>query len=76
MLSEHGPFTDFKYKLIYYANTTVIKGSYSIKNYDDTMVILKCENDILTVKGESIEINSLDADAIYISGKISDICFS
>ncbi len=70
------PIVDFKYKLLYYGTTLCIKGKYDITGYDDSTVILKCANDLVCITGEKIAITSLDADEIYISGKISDISFS
>ena len=70
------PIIDYKYRIIYYGKTFVIKGQYDIKNYDDNIVILKCENDLVTLKGKNLEINSLDVNEIHISGKITDILFS
>ncbi|MBR3932463.1 MAG: YabP/YqfC family sporulation protein [Clostridia bacterium] len=70
------PIIDYKYRMIYYGKTLVIKGQYDIKNYDDNIIILKCENDIITLKGAYLKIDSLDVNEIYISGKITDILFS
>ena len=70
MLGKPGPFIDYKYRIIYYGNTIVIKGVYDIKSYDDNITVLKCDKDYITVNGEKLEINSLDADEIRIHGKI------
>ena len=70
------PIIDFKYKLLYYGNTLCIKGKYDITGYDDNTVILKCDGDVVCITGENICISSLDADEIYLRGKISDISFS
>lgn len=70
------PIIDYKYRMVYYGKTLVIKGQYDIKNYDDNIIILKCENDIITLKGAYLKIDSLDVNEIYISGKITDILFS
>ena len=76
MNGSSGPFADYKYRLIYYSSALVIKGIYDIKSYDDNIVVLKCGGDHITVNGINLEINSMDADEIHISGKISEIVFS
>lgn len=70
------PIVDFKYKLLYYGNTLCIKGKYDITGYDDNTVILKCNSDLVCIKGVNIAITSMDIDEIYIRGIISDISFS
>lgn len=70
------PIVDFKYKLLYYGNTLCIKGKYDITGYDDNTVILKCNGDLVCIRGVNIAITSMDIDEIYIRGIISDISFS
>lgn len=76
MAKNGNTMTYFKYKLIYYGTTLSVKGKYDITSYDDNTVIIKCADDIICVSGENLVIMSLDADEMYIKGKISDISFS
>lgn len=76
-MSENiGVFGDYKYRLIYYGDTVVIKGLYEIKSYDESITILNCGKDCVTVRGNNIVIKSMDVDNIQINGEISDILFS
>ena len=70
------PLNYHKYKLIMYGNTICIKGNYNITSYSENLVMLKCNNDILSITGTDVVVSSIDADQIYISGKISDISIS
>ena len=64
------------YKLVLFGNTLSVKGWYDICSYDENTVILKCRPDTLCIKGANMVVASMDADEIYIRGKISDISFS
>lgn len=65
-----------KYKLIYYGDTLCIKGRYELASYDEDSIALKCVGELIYIKGDKISVSSLDADAIYIKGKIQNISFS
>ncbi|MBO5743978.1 MAG: YabP/YqfC family sporulation protein [Clostridia bacterium] len=64
------------YKLIMYGDKICIKGKYDVTSYSEDSIMLRCNNDVLCIKGEDVVISSLDVNQIYISGKISDISFS
>lgn len=70
------PFIDYKYRLIYYGSTIVVKGIYDIKSYDDNVIMLKCAQDIISVNGKNLEIKSMDVNEIHIKGKVLEIVFS
>lgn len=77
--SVHNPeslIIGHSYKLIMYGNKICIKGKYDVTGYSEDTVMLRCNNDIVCIKGEDVVISSLDVNEIYISGKISDISFS
>ncbi len=64
------------YKLIYYGDTFCIKGRYELASYDEDSIAVKCIGELIYIKGDKICVSSLDADAIYIKGKIQSISFS
>ncbi len=64
------------YKMLYYGDTFCIKGRYELASYDEDSVAIKCINELIYVRGDKIFVSSLDADAIYIRGKIQNISFS
>ena len=64
------------YKLIMYGNKICIKGKYDVTGYSENSVMLRCDRDVVCIKGEGVVISSLDVNEIYISGKITEISFS
>ena len=76
MQSAENLIIGHSYKLIMYGDKICIKGKYDITSYSEDSVMLRCNNDVLCIKGEDMLISLLDVNQIYISGKIIDISFS
>ena len=65
-----------RYRLIFCNDELMVKGDYEITGYGNDVIMLRCADDKICIRGIEMKIIMLNADEICISGKLADISFN
>lgn len=59
-------------------NKLSISGVLDVLSFDDQVIIIETELDLLTVKGENLKINKLSIDTaeVIVEGEINSLCYN